>query len=255
MQEQDRSFTVERKERLLELLSTQGRVLAKEAARSLGVSEDTIRRDLRELAAAGQCRRVYGGALPVPAAQAPYAERTSLNTSGKSLVAAAAAARLHAGMTVVLDGGTTALQVARLLPDDLTATVVTHSPIVAVELLGKPQIETVLVGGRIYRHSAVASGAAAVELAMRINADLFLMGVTGVDVELGLTTGDSDEAVIKRTFAERSAETLVLASSEKVGAASPFLVLPLRGVSGVITDAAEGPALAAIAEHVQVIRA
>lgn len=255
MHDQDRSFTAERKQHLLGLLSSHGRILAKDAARSLGVSEDTIRRDLRELASAGLCRRVYGGALPVPAAQAPYEERTSLNTSGKVLVATAAAARVQRGMTVVLDGGTTALQVARRFPDDLRVTVVTHSPTVAVELLGKPAIETVLVGGRIDRHSAVASGAAAVEQAMRINADLFLLGVTGVDAELGLTTGDSDEAVIKRTFAERSAETLVLASAEKIGAASPFLVLPLRAASAIITDAPESPALAAIAEHIRVIRA
>jgi DeoR/GlpR family transcriptional regulator of sugar metabolism len=78
--------------------------------------------------------------------------------------------------------------------------------------------------------------------------------VTGVSAEFGLTTGDSDEAVVKRTFAQRSAETLVLASSEKIGAASPFLVLPLDAVSGVITDAPEGAALSAIAEQVRLVR-
>jgi DeoR/GlpR family transcriptional regulator of sugar metabolism len=255
VQEQDRSLTAERKEQLLHTLTTQGKVLAKDAARALGVSEDTIRRDLRELAAAGLCRRVYGGALPMAAAQATYEERTSLNAGGKARVAAAAVKLVQPAMTFVLDGGTTALHVARGLPSDLVATVVTHSPAVAVELLGKTNIETVLVGGRIFRHSVVASGAATVESAMRINADLFLMGVTGVNVEFGLTTGDSDEAVVKRTFAERSAETYVLASSEKVGAASPFLVLPLQAVSGIITDAPEGVVLSAISEHTRVVRA
>jgi DeoR/GlpR family transcriptional regulator of sugar metabolism len=254
VQEHDRTFTSERKERLLATLQSQGKVSAKESARELGVSEDTIRRDLRELAAAGLCRRVYGGALPVPAAQATYEERTALNVTGKSSVASAAARLVQPGMTVVLDGGTTALQVARGLPADLAATIVTHSPTVAVELLAKPEIETVLIGGRLFRHSAVASGAATVEAAMRVNADLFLMGVTGVSAEFGLTTGDSDEAVVKRTFAQRSAETLVLASSEKIGAASPFLVLPLDAVSGVITDAPEGAALSAIAEQVRLVR-
>jgi DeoR/GlpR family transcriptional regulator of sugar metabolism len=255
VQEQDRSFTTERKERLLATLQAEGKVSAKESARALGVSEDTIRRDLRELAAAGLCRRVYGGALPVPAAQVAYEERAGLNLPGKSRVAVAAARLVQPGMTFVLDGGTTALQVARELPDGLRATVVTHSPTVAVELLNRPDIETVLIGGRLFRHSAVASGAATVEAAMRVNADLFLMGVTGVSAEFGLTTGDADEAVVKRTFAERSAETFVLASSEKIGAASPFLVLPLDAVSGVVTDAPDGPALSAIAEQVQVLPA
>jgi DeoR/GlpR family transcriptional regulator of sugar metabolism len=191
----------------------------------------------------------------MPAAQATYEERATLNTSGKSRVAAVAARLVQPGMTFVLDGGTTALQVARELPQDLVATVVTHSPTVAVELLGKTNIETVLVGGRIYRHSVVASGAATVESAMRINADMFLMGVTGVNVELGLTTGDSDEAVVKRTFAQRSGETFVLASAEKIGAASPFLVLPLDAVSAVITDAPESSVLSAISEHTRVLNA
>lgn len=255
MQQPDVSLTAERKAALLDTLAVHGKVIAKEAARRLGVSEDTIRRDLRELAAAGLCRRVYGGALPVPAAQATYEERTSLNTDGKTRVAAAAVPLIQAGMTLVLDGGTTALHIARGLPDDLAATVVTHSPVVAVELLAKRNIEVVLIGGRIFRHSAVASGAATIEAALRINADLFLMGVTGVSVEFGLTTGDADEAVVKRTFAERSAETFVLASSEKIGAASPFLVLPLGDVTGVITDAGDSPALTTIGERTRLVRA
>lgn len=255
VQEQERALSAERKEALLATLTGEGKVVAKDAARTLGVSEDTIRRDLRELAAAGLCRRVYGGALPLPAAQATYDERATLNIDGKARVAAAAARLIQPGMTFVLDGGTTALRVARALPDDLVATVVTHSPTVAVEILAKPRIEAVLIGGRILRHSVVASGAAAVESAMGINADLFLMGVTGVSAEFGLTTGDYDEAVVKRTFAERSAETFVLASSEKIGAASPFLVLPLDAVAGVVTDADESPVLSSVGERARLIRA
>lgn len=255
MHESERSFTAQRKETLLHALAAQGKVLAKDAARALGVSEDTIRRDLRELAAAGLCRRVYGGALPLPVAQVAYEERTTLNIDGKSRVASAAVTLIRPDMTVVLDGGTTAVEVARRLPPDLVATVVTHSPTVAVELLGRTNVETVLVGGRLFRHSAVASGAATVEYAMRVNADLFLMGVTGVNADYGLTTGDADEAVVKRTFAQRSAETFVLASAEKIGAASPFQVLPLGDVGGVITDAPDGPVLSAIAEQARIVRA
>ena len=76
------------------------------------------------------------------------------------------------------------------------------------------------------------------EAAQSVTADLFLLGVTGVHHDTGLTTGDSDEAAMKRTLARRAAETFVLASAEKIGAASPFTVLPLSAVSGIITDAA-----------------
>jgi DeoR/GlpR family transcriptional regulator of sugar metabolism len=255
MQESDRTLAAERKTYLLDRLAKDGKVVAKDAARELGISEDSVRRDLRELAAAGLCRRVYGGALPAAPAQAAYEERTRINPEAKDKVAAAAAALIHPGMTVVLDGGTTALRVARGLRPDLNVTIVTHSPTVAVELLTKPGVETVLIGGRIFRHSAVAAGAAAVEAALQVNADLFLLGVTGVSDRFGLTTGDSDEAVIKRTFAQRSAETFVLASSEKIGAASPFQVVPLDAVTGVITDAPDSPTLASIARHTRILQA
>ena len=114
----------------------------------------------------------------------------------------------------------------------------THSPTVATALLDHATVEVFLLGGRLFKHSAVTCGAAAVEAAQAIHADVFLLGVTGVHHEAGLTTGDADEAAMKRALAARAADTYVLASSEKIGAASPFTVLPLASVSGVITDAA-----------------
>lgn len=251
----DQALVDERQSLLLALLTSEGKVVTKVAAASMGVSEDTIRRDLREMASAGLCRRVYGGALPVPVAQAPYETRETLHTSSKTKVAAAAARLIEPGMTVVLDGGTTALRVARALPAGLEATIVTHSPTVAVELLPKTGIEVVIIGGRLFRHSVVAASAATVEGATRVNADLFLLGATGVSAEFGLTTGDAEEAVVKRTFAQRSAATFVLASVEKIGAASAFQIIPLSACDGVITDAPSDATLASIASVVDVIGA
>lgn len=227
----------ERRDLLLARLAADGKVLAKDVAAELGVSEDSIRRDLRDLAAAGLCQRVYGGALPVSPAVADYASRTSIAVEGKDRVAAVAAGLVRPGSTVILDGGTTTLAVAKALPRDLEATVVTHSPTVAVALLEHARVEVFLLGGRLFRHSAVTCGAAAAEAAQAISADVFLLGVTGVHPEAGLTTGDADEAAMKRTLARRAADTYVLASAEKLGAASRFPVLPFADVAGVITDA------------------
>ncbi|ADJ46496.1 DeoR family transcriptional regulator [Amycolatopsis mediterranei S699] len=227
----------ERRELLLARLAADGKVLAKDVAAELGVSEDSIRRDLRDLAAAGLCQRVYGGALPVSPALADYSSRTSIAVGGKDRVATVAAALVRPGSTVILDGGTTTLALAKALPEDLEATVVTHSPTVAVALLGHPGIEVFLLGGRLFRHSAVTCGAAAAEAAQSISADVFLLGVTGVHPEAGLTTGDADEAAMKRTLARRAADTYVLASAEKLGAASRFTVLPFGDIAGIITDA------------------
>ena len=242
----------ERRDLLLARLAAEGKVLAKDVAAELGISEDSIRRDLRDLAAAGLCQRVYGGALPVSPAVADYASRTAIAVDGKDRVAHVAAGLVRPGSTVILDGGTTTLAVANALPRDLDATVVTHSPTVAVALLDHPGIDVFLLGGRLFRHSAVTCGAAAAEAAQAISADVFLLGVTGVHPEAGLTTGDAEEAAMKRTLARRAADTFVLASAEKIGAASRYTVLPLADVAGVITDAEN---VQELAERVPILRA
>ncbi|MEU7901435.1 DeoR/GlpR family DNA-binding transcription regulator [Actinoplanes sp. NPDC049118] len=230
-------LAAQRREFLLDRLRRDRRLVAKDVAAELGVSEDSVRRDLRELAAAGLCHRVYGGALPASPAVADHDTRRDVEVESKGRVAAAAAALIRPGETAILDGGTTALAVAHALPADLRATVVTHSPTVAAALAEHPSIEVYVLGGRLFRHSMVACGAAAVEAAGVVNADLFLLGVTGVHPDAGLTTGDADEAAMKRALARRAADTYVMASTEKIGAASRFSVLPLTAVAGVITDA------------------
>ncbi len=230
-------LAAQRRDLLLERLERDGRLVAKELAAELGVTEDSVRRDLRELAAAGLCQRVYGGALPVSPAMADYDTRRSVATDSKRRVAMSAVTLIEPGSTVLLDGGTTALAVARALPLEREVTVVTHSPTIAIALLEHPVAEVFLLGGRLFKHSAVTCGAAATEAVQSVHADVFLLGVTGVHHEAGLTTGDPDEAAMKRALAARAADTYVLASSEKIGAASPFTVLPFSSVSGIVTDA------------------
>jgi DeoR/GlpR family transcriptional regulator of sugar metabolism len=232
-------LVAERRELLLSRLRAEGKLIARDLAAELGVSEDSVRRDLRDLAAAGLCQRVYGGAVPVSPALADYGSRQSVEPASKKRVAARAASLIRPGDRVILDGGTTTLAVVSALPRTLTATVITHSPTIAAALVEHPSIEILLLGGRIYKHSAVACGAATVEAAQDISADLFLLGVTGVHPEAGLTTGDLEEAAMKRTLAGRAAETYVLASAEKIGSVSPYKVLPLADVTAVVTDAPE----------------
>ncbi|MFE7223855.1 DeoR/GlpR family DNA-binding transcription regulator [Nocardioides sp. NPDC057577] len=227
----------QRRAHLLSVLDETGRIVAKDVAADLGISEDSIRRDLRDLAAEGLCQRVYGGALPVSPAVVDYATRHAVEPDAKRAVAATAAGLVRPGSTLILDGGTTALAVAQALPADLECTVITNSPTVASALLQHPSADLFLLGGRVFKHSAVTSGAAAVEAAQNVSADLCLIGVTGVHPEAGLTTGDVEDAAMKRALASRAAETYVLASSEKIGAASPYRVLPWGQITGIITDA------------------
>src|SRR5450631_2368043 len=190
-------LTTHRKQQILSILKRDGQVIAKDVSRSMDVSDDTIRRDLREMAQEGLLLRVHGGALPASPAMADFAGRELITAEGKVAIGRAAAKMIHAGQVVILDGGTTARQVARHIPLDLKVTVVTHSPTIALELLNHAA-DVILIGGRLFKHSVVAVGAPAIEAIAQIRADLFFLGVTGVHAKTGLTTGDYEEAAIKR---------------------------------------------------------
>jgi DeoR/GlpR family transcriptional regulator of sugar metabolism len=236
-------LTSQRKRLILERLQRDGQVVARALSEELRLSEDTIRRDLRELAAEGLLLRVHGGALPASPAVADFAGRKRLAPEGKAGIGRAAAAMVRDGQVVALDGGTTAVQVARHLPRTLAATVVTHSPSVAVELVGHPHVQVVLIGGVLFKHSVVAVGAEALQQIARVRCDLYFMGVTGLHPEAGLTTGDFEEAAVKRALSRGAAETVVMASAEKVGAASPFQVIGLDELDGIVAERSIAPAL------------
>jgi len=227
-------LTAQRKKLILSRLAAQGQIVAKELAGELAISEDTVRRDLRELAQAGKLQRVHGGALPASAAMGDLQVRQTVSADEKVRLGRAGAAMIRPGQVVILDGGTTALQVARHLAPELRATIVTHSPTVAIEAAVHPHVEILMLGGRLFRHSMVNVGAAVIDAASRLRADLYFLGVTGVHPEAGLTTGDAEEAAVKRALHERAAETVVLASSEKLMAASPFLVGRLDELSALV---------------------
>jgi DeoR/GlpR family transcriptional regulator of sugar metabolism len=229
-------LTRQRKQHILNVLRRDGQVIAKQMSGELGLSEDTIRRDLRELAAEGLLQRVHGGALPASPGVADLSTRRKIAPETKALIGKAAARLLQPGMTAILDGGTTTAELVRHLAPDLRAMVITHSPTIAVALEARANIEVILIGGRLFKHSMVTVGAAAIEAIGRIRADIYFLGVTGVHPTEGLTTGDLEEAAVKRALIGRAAETIVLVSSEKLGAVSPFLVAPVAEISGIITE-------------------
>jgi DeoR/GlpR family transcriptional regulator of sugar metabolism len=230
-------LTSQRKLILLDLLKQEGKIVAKAAAGLLDVSEDTIRRDLRELAGEGLLQRVHGGALPASPAMADFTARQHIAPDDKSAIGRAAAGLIQPGQVVFIDGGTTSAQLVRHLPPDLRATVITHSPSVAVDLSTHPTIEVIMLGGRLFKHSVVGVGSATVEAIRQVRADVYFMGVCSVHPEAGLSTGDFEEACVKRALSAAAAETIVLASPEKLATASPYQVIPLDELSGLVTMA------------------
>ncbi|NLS02697.1 DeoR/GlpR transcriptional regulator [Rhizobium sp. P32RR-XVIII] len=230
-------LTTQRKSLILDILRRDGQVIAKRVAEDFALSEDTIRRDLREMAAEGLLQRVHGGAMPITPSLPDFSARRSVASEAKQRLGARAAEMVEAGQMIFLDGGTTTAEVARHLPRDIAITVATHSPTIAAELEHHPSAEVILTGGRLYKHSMVATGAAAMAAISQLRPDIFFLGVTAAHPAHGLSTGDFEEAAIKRHIAHCSAETHVLLTEEKFDLVSPCPVLGISEVTGLIVSA------------------
>lgn len=239
-------LTEQRKRLLLDRLRRDGRLVAADLGVELGVSDDTVRRDLRELAQAGLLQRVHGGALPASPTVAPLDQRRSMAVEEKRRLGRAAAGLLSRGQTVFIDGGTTHIEIVRNIPLDMALTVVTHSPAVAAALEPHAAVDVILVGGTLLRHSMVSVGAAAHEAIGRLRVDVFFLGLTGLHPEEGATTGNFEEAAIKRAIVERAAETVSLVTAEKIGAVSPHAICGCGMIASlVVSKAADAAAFEA----------
>jgi DeoR/GlpR family transcriptional regulator of sugar metabolism len=232
-------LTAERRREILSRLERDGKLVASELVAELGVSDDTVRRDLRELAAGGLLQRVHGGALPPAPPTASFAQRLNVAPEAKAHLAQAALPLLDGADVVLLDGGTTALELARRLPPDRDCTVLTNAPPVAAALASHPRAEVVLLGGRLLKDSQVTVGAATVDALRQVRADACVLGICSLHPELGVTATDHEEAHVKRAMVQASADVIALATADKLRTMSPWLVAPLADVTHLVTDADE----------------
>lgn len=223
----------ERQQRILDQLRKQGRVVANELALAFAVSEDSIRRDLREMAAKGLCRRVYGGALlPTPQFDA-LPERVGRDDPERSALAAHAASLLLPGQVVLMDAGSTNVAIARALRDT-ALTVVTNAPAVADALASAQAAEVVMIGGRIDPRSGGAIGSIALQQLAELQADVCIPGVCAVDPETGIWGINAEECAFKQAMLRASATTLIVAGNEKLGARGSFRIAGIEQVDQLL---------------------
>jgi DeoR/GlpR family transcriptional regulator of sugar metabolism len=227
----------ERKSEILRVLNEDSTVRSGELSARFGVSEDTIRRDLRSLADAGLIRRVYGGAVAPAQTSQIFADRLQESVAAKSAIVRAAATLSRPGQTISLDSGTTVAGLAACLPSDLPLTVITHSLPAAMALVEKPLIEVVVLGGKLLAKSAAMVGPEVVAGYTRCRADLCFLGVTSVDPETGITVYDYDNAEVKRAMIASAQKVAVLAAADKLGTSAPFVVGPTTAIDWLVTDA------------------
>jgi DeoR family glycerol-3-phosphate regulon repressor len=249
----------QRRQAILAQVREHAAVSAEHLSRQFDVSVETIRRDLRRLQGAGLLERVYGGATRPSgrSSEGSFAARSTRHIERKQAIAALAASLVEPEETIVIDIGTTALEVARSLPASFRGRVLTNSVPAAMELSGRGEIELLLCGGQIRPGDGACSGAHAEAFFAEFYADRAFLGSGGVHPEAGLTDYYPAEVVIRRTIIAHTAKSYVLADSSKLGVIAVRRVCELDQVAAVITDDAENAAAYAdlAAEDVRLLRA
>ena len=232
----------ERRELILESLRRDGKVVATELSSSLAVSPDTVRRDLRELDEAGLLRRVHGGALPAAVGERPYEARLEQAPEAKAAIAHATSRLFRHGQVILLDSGTTTLEVARHLPAELRATVITNSPPIAVALADHPRVDVAVLGGMLDKEAHALVGAATVEALRSVRADVLVLGVCSLHAEIGITVMELEESYVKRAMIANAAEVVAVSAADKLGSAAPYVIAPLEELTYLVTDESAPPA-------------
>lgn len=232
----------ERQRLILEHLHTHGRVIAAEFAAAMAISEDSIRRDLRELAARGLCQRVYGGALPL-ATSTPLKQRQEKHAGRKMALARAAASLVREGQVLLLDAGSTNSALAAALPAGLGLTVITNAPDIAQRLIEREGFEIILIGGRIDVHIGASVGAQALQETELLRADLCFPGACAVDPVHGLWGLDSEESRLKRAMIGVSGRTVIVATDDKLGGSATYRVSGIENVHHLVVESSAPKAL------------
>ena len=241
-----RSLAMDRRRRIASLVRERGSVRASELSDLFGVTDETIRRDLEELAQSGILRRLHGGAVAERTrAESDFALRLLEHEGEKVAIAREAAKLVSDGSTIIVDSGTTALHFTRALQDKRDLVVVTNAVTNAVELMDNPNVTVVLTGGVVRRATFGAAGDMAVRSLGELRVDQTFLGISGVSIEGGLTYPSFEEAAVKRAMIAAASEIILLADHHKFGHDTMVRVAPLEVLTKVVTTPGLDPRIEA----------
>lgn len=225
----------ERQTFILHQVNLHNKVLSVDLSQEMGVSEDTIRRDLNEMHEQEKLIKVHGGAL----SKSFHLSIKSNNVyalDGKKAIAVKASQLIRNGMFVITSGGTKIIELAKSLPPELSATFITVSLPAAYEYIHHPHIEVIFIGDRISRNSQISIGAEAISKIKDIRADLCFLGTNALDIEHGLTDNDWDVVQIKRAMIESSEKVVSLAIAEKLNTRQRIKICDINEIDILITE-------------------
>lgn len=223
---------------ILERVSSDGSFQVSRVAEEFDVSEETIRRDIKEMERKGLLQRRHGGAtLPEAISDTPYQSRMRHNAAGKREIGKVIARLVHDGDSVLIETGTTATYIAQALRERRGLTVVTNSVDVARGLAFRPENEVYMAGGRLTPDDAASIGQHAIEYIARFRLKYAILSAAGVDLADGLMAHRVEEAEFSRAVMSR-AETVILAIDQtKFGKRGLVTIAPLSAADIIVTDA------------------
>jgi DeoR/GlpR family transcriptional regulator of sugar metabolism len=226
----------ERQKYIRETLAQTGRVLAIDLCAKFDVSIHTIRRDLVDLAEAGVCKRVYGGAIALAPNVGTLHNRAVQHSDRKDALARAAVKLLSAGQCIFIDAGSTNLAIAKAIGTGIRLTVVTNSPTVADALLSNLSVNIIVLGGQIDQQVGGTVGTSAVEAVQRLSFDFAFLGTCAIDYAEGLTVFNHEDAYFKRAVISRSGAITMVVLNEKIGSVARHKVAALDAVSSIVVE-------------------
>ena len=226
----------ERLDYILEEIRTYNKVKSSALSNKLQVSEDTIRRDLKELSNKGKIKKVHGGALASSYIPFSHKDREIYAHEEKVKIVRKAKNLIKDDMVIAMDGGTTNLELARLMPNDVNISIITNSLPIAVQLSEHSNVDIIFLGGKILKSAQVAIGMDVVNSLVEIRSDLCFVGTRSLDHEVGLTDIDREEAQVKKAIIDNSSNVVCLALSEKLDTIQPYRIAKISQINTIVTE-------------------
>lgn len=226
----------ERQAYILHQVNLHNKVLSTDLSQHINVSDDTIRRDLQELAEAGKLIKVHGGALSPSFHHGHHSSREVYSYTQKRIIAQKAASLVEDGMFVLTGGGTTIIELARALPPNLHATFISGSIPAIYEYMNHPNIDVIAIGDKISKNSKITVGLEAISRIRQLRADLCFLGINALDLKNGVSDNDWEVVQIKKAMIESAQKLVCLTIAEKINSQQPIRVCDSKQIDILITE-------------------
>ncbi|MGF7039622.1 DeoR/GlpR family DNA-binding transcription regulator [Mucilaginibacter lappiensis] len=225
----------ERQNFIMKQINLHNKVLSSDLCVKLNVSEDTIRRDLNDLASSAKIKKVYGGAMSKSFSHTTGIKETYAQEAKKQ-IAKKALTLINDGMIVLLGGGTTIIEMARLVPKDRRCTFFTVSPVVAMELIEYSDCEVILLGGSLLHDSYIVTGSMVINQLADIKVDLCFLGTNAISLENGITDSVWEVVQVKKAMIKSANKTAIVSIAEKLNSDEKMKVCNVNAINYLITD-------------------